>query len=94
MKRGQGFGINTIVLIVLSLVVLVIIIMVVRQQITKGTSQYEDIGSKAELNPDKCENILLGQSCKPTNECTSENGYRTVGKLNCEGNTVCCQRVG
>jgi len=91
MKKGQGMSINVLVMAVLGIVVLIIIIMVVRNQITEGSARFTAIGEKADIGSlDKCDNIILGRSCVPQNQCQG-GASRIMGTLDC-GTEICCQR--
>jgi hypothetical protein len=89
-KRGQGLPVSTIILIVLGLVVLVILILVVRQQVTRGASRYEEIGKEVEIRADKCYNIIEQRSCAKS----CPEGYRPVSGTwsDCKSGEVCCQK--
>ncbi|RJQ18718.1 hypothetical protein C4580_06500 [Candidatus Woesearchaeota archaeon] len=61
-KRGAEFAVGTVIAIVLGLIVLVIVALVIRQQVTKGSSQYTELGEQAG-SLGGCSNLLLGRGC-------------------------------
>ena len=96
MKRGQGLGVNTIVLAALALIVLVILIFVFRTQIQKGTQKYLEIGEKAETEArgeNLCETLVSGRVC--LQECPKPQFFKVPGKWNdCKGDKPdCCERT-
>jgi len=89
-KRGQGFSINTIVMIVVGLVAVVIVILLFRQQITTGSGQYEQISQGTGLEADRCFNLIEGRSC--AENCPE--GYESVGGSwkDCDRGEQCCKK--
>ncbi|VVB81066.1 Uncharacterised protein [uncultured archaeon] len=76
-KKGAEFAINTVIMIVLGLIVLVILILVVRQQVTKGASQYTQIGEQATATGG-CASFLEGRSCVKGTACPPPPDMLTV----------------
>ena len=80
-KKGAEFAVGAVIMIVLGLIVLVILAVVVRQQVTKGASQYTQFGDQAtQQSPDRCSSLIQGRyctvsSCKPTERDVSSNAW-------------------
>lgn len=97
-KKGAEFAIGTVVMIVLGLAVLIILILVVRQQVTKGSQGYSEIGGQAKLDSDNCKSIILGRSCVPSVNCDTSKGmkqvYSPLGQWkDCKAPDVCCENA-
>lgn len=91
-KKGAEFAIGTIVMMVLGLVVLVILILVFRQQITKSSQGYTDLGQQA-LSGENCKTQT--QSCMTLNECGDKKGRQITsvfgGWKDCKEGQICCK---
>lgn len=90
-KRGQGFSITTIIMVVLGLLALVIVIILFRQQVTKGASQYEQIGQGTGLEADRCFNLIEGRSCVEGRNCPEGMEPVSGRWKDCEG--TCCKKT-
>lgn len=58
----RGLEVDLVIKLILGLIVLVLVALLIRQQLSKGASQYEDIGSQAG-SLGGCSNLLMGRGC-------------------------------
>ncbi len=96
-KKAVQLSIQTMILVILGLIVLVVLIFLIRGQISKGASQYFDIGESAakEASIKECSSgLFVERKCAPSCTGLTQNSkyyWKSVGIRNCK-EEICCER--
>ncbi|MBW3001716.1 hypothetical protein KY338_00980 [Candidatus Woesearchaeota archaeon] len=99
-KKAVELSVQTMIIVALGLIVLVVLIFVIRGQISKGASQYFDIGKSAaeEAATDQCKSGLFVERKCAQNCASLDSGFywKAVGIRGCDESKgagyICCER--